>query len=165
MEDKTKLRNKLFQKRLGLSSSQAKELENKINGKLIDYINWQEIKAINVFQTIKINKEIDISILLDFLKTKHPTINIDITSNKVSAIKDVPGGKSYDLMIVPLLGFDRNGNRLGYGGGYYDKFLARNKCQQTVGVAYSFQEVKDLPVEQHDQKLDLIITEKEVIKP
>lgn len=164
MKEKALIRSLCLGKRMSLSAPQVQINSEKIVKNLITYINWRKIKTINVFQTIKINKEIDISILLDFLKTKYPAIKIDITSSKVSAVKDVSEGKSYDLVIVPLLGFDRSGNRLGYGGGYYDKFLSRNNCKEAIGLGYSLQEVKSLPVEEHDQKLDLIITEKEIIK-
>ena len=71
-----------------------------------------------------------------------------------------------DLLIVPLLAFDRDGRRLGQGGGYYDRALADLKARRQVlvlGLAYSGQEVADLPREPHDQALDAILTEKEYI--
>ena len=71
-----------------------------------------------------------------------------------------------DLVIVPLLAFDRDGRRLGQGGGYYDRALADLKARREVlalGLAYSGQEVADLPHEPHDQGLDAILTEKEYI--
>jgi 5-formyltetrahydrofolate cyclo-ligase len=65
---------------------------------------------------------------------------------------------------VPLLAFDKNKNRLGYGKGFYDrylkKYLKKNKKILTVGIAFSFQEYKNLPVNKNDYKLDYIITEK-----
>jgi len=63
---------------------------------------------------------------------------------------------------MPLLGFDRNNSRLGRGGGYYDKFLAR-KNYSLIAIAYSVQELENIITEKHDVKLDIIITEKEVI--
>ncbi len=68
---------------------------------------------------------------------------------------------------VPLVAFDRSGYRLGYGGGYYDATLAAlrkaNPTLQAIGIGFSFQEVDKLPHEAHDVKLDMIVTEKEVI--
>jgi len=68
-----------------------------------------------------------------------------------------------DVLIVPLVGFDAAGNRLGYGGGYYDVTIsalrAQNKLLKTIGVAYSFQRVENLPTEAHDEKLDVVVTE------
>lgn len=165
MQEKSKLRIKLLKERLAISSSQVQEYSNKIVKQLINYVNWQEIKHINTYQTIKINNEINIIGLLDFLKQNYPGIQVDMAESKITATQNVPEGKSYDLVIVPLIGFDRAGNRLGYGGGYYDKFLSKNKCKQAIGLAYSSQEIEGLPIEPHDQKLNLIITEKEIIKP
>lgn len=71
-----------------------------------------------------------------------------------------------DLLIVPMLGFNRSGNRLGYGTGLYDRTLEalrKVKPIKAIGVAYSIQEFPELPVEDHDEKIDLIITEKEII--
>lgn len=67
-----------------------------------------------------------------------------------------------DLVLVPLLAFDRSGNRLGYGGGYYDRTLAALGCQ-AVGFAFSWQEVAQVPSGAYDQPLDRIVTERELI--
>ncbi|WP_207801771.1 5-formyltetrahydrofolate cyclo-ligase [Phenylobacterium hankyongense] len=67
-----------------------------------------------------------------------------------------------DLVIAPVLGFDRLGHRLGQGAGHYDRTLANLRAARPVfviGLAYSGQEVDRLPVEPHDQRLDAILTE------
>lgn len=72
------------------------------------------------------------------------------------------------VIIVPVVAFDRRRFRIGYGGGYYDTtlaFLRKKKKITVIGAAFSFQEVPSIPVEPFDAKLDMIITEKEVIKP
>jgi 5-formyltetrahydrofolate cyclo-ligase len=67
-----------------------------------------------------------------------------------------------DLVIVPGLAFDRQGNRLGFGGGFYDRFLTR--CSATrMGLAYAFQVVDVVPIENHDVQMDRLVTEDEVI--
>jgi 5-formyltetrahydrofolate cyclo-ligase len=66
-----------------------------------------------------------------------------------------------DTLLVPLLGFDRAGNRLGYGGGYYDRTLARLPGSLAIGIAYAAQEVPHIPAEPHDRPLDAIATERE----
>ena len=71
-----------------------------------------------------------------------------------------------DVLIVPLLAFDREGYRLGYGGGYYDRTLAALRAKKliiAIGVAYATQEVKSVPHDTHDQKLDFVMTEKGII--
>jgi 5-formyltetrahydrofolate cyclo-ligase len=67
------------------------------------------------------------------------------------------------LLIVPLLAFTRQGLRLGYGGGFYDKWLAAHPGVPAYGVAYAAQEVAELPGEPHDEPLTGIVTEKELI--
>ena len=70
-----------------------------------------------------------------------------------------------DLVIMPGVAFDRSGNRVGYGGGYYDKFLCEMSSDiPTIALAYNIQILKELPSEKHDIKVDMVITEKETIK-
>ena len=71
-----------------------------------------------------------------------------------------------DLLIVPLVAFDRSGARLGYGGGFYDRSLEKLRQKKktiAIGFAYSGQEVSKIPKEKTDQDLDIIVTEKEII--
>jgi 5-formyltetrahydrofolate cyclo-ligase len=71
-----------------------------------------------------------------------------------------------DLLFVPLACFDRRGNRIGYGAGFYDRTLARLRAVKpvhAVGVAYGVCEVASAPYEAHDQKLDAVVTEQETI--
>lgn len=69
-----------------------------------------------------------------------------------------------DLIIMPGVAFDENGNRLGYGGGYYDKFLDKNNIEcKKVALAYELQVLDKLDTEEHDVKVDSIITEKRTI--
>ena len=68
-----------------------------------------------------------------------------------------------NILLVPLLAFDKYLNRIGYGGGYYDRYIKKIKTKKnilTIGLAYSFQKVKVIPVNKYDKKLDYIITEK-----
>lgn len=63
------------------------------------------------------------------------------------------------LMLLPLLAFDRAGNRLGYGGGYFDRTLAVRCPASVIGVGFAVQEVAHVPVEGHDHPLDQVLTE------
>jgi len=69
---------------------------------------------------------------------------------------------SPDVIIVPGVAFDEERNRLGYGGGFYDRFL-EDSNSTCIGVAFEMQVTHLLPVEVHDQKLDMVVTEKRVI--
>ena len=71
-----------------------------------------------------------------------------------------------DILFVPLVAFDKKLNRLGYGGGFYDRYVQKiSKIKKVikVGLAFSFQKLKTIPVNKHDKRLDIIITEKEII--
>jgi 5-formyltetrahydrofolate cyclo-ligase len=71
-----------------------------------------------------------------------------------------------DVLIVPLAAFDRRGHRIGYGAGYYDMTINRlrsRKAVTAVGIAYAAQEVAEVPATPRDARLDLVLTEKEVI--
>ncbi|OKY75714.1 MAG: 5-formyltetrahydrofolate cyclo-ligase [Desulfobulbaceae bacterium DB1] len=70
-----------------------------------------------------------------------------------------------DVVLVPGSVFDGRGGRLGYGGGYYDRFLAAEACRATrIGLAFEAQVVEALPLLPHDQHLHYLVTEKEIRK-
>ena len=71
-----------------------------------------------------------------------------------------------EILIVPLVAFDRTGGRLGYGGGFYDRTLEKLRAKRAtlaIGFAFEAQEAEDLPLEATDQPLDMIVTERGVI--
>ena len=68
-----------------------------------------------------------------------------------------------DILLVPLVGFDKNLNRLGYGGGYYDRLIERltkKKKVLKIGLALSIQKINNVPITKYDKKLDNIVTDK-----
>lgn len=71
-----------------------------------------------------------------------------------------------DILFVPLLGFDVTGHRLGYGKGYYDRYLSQPAAARArrIGIAYDWQEIPRLPAEPHDVRLHALITDKRLIR-
>jgi 5-formyltetrahydrofolate cyclo-ligase len=67
-------------------------------------------------------------------------------------------------VIIPMLAFDKKGNRLGYGAGYYDRFLVSHPHLTRIGIAFAFQEVEKIPVEATDAGMDIIVTENGIIR-
>ena len=68
-----------------------------------------------------------------------------------------------DILLVPIVAFDKNFDRVGYGGGFYDRYIKRvkkNKNILTIGLAYSFQKVKKIQINKDDMKLNFIVTNK-----
>ena len=71
-----------------------------------------------------------------------------------------------NVLLVPLVAFDKDLNRIGYGGGFYDRYIdkiKKNKEVTTIGLAYSFQKVKKIPIKRYDFKLDYIVTNKGIL--
>ncbi len=92
------------------------------------------------------------------LNLNHDKLKIEIETNQKKVYPDI--------LIVPLLAFDKQFNRLGYGGGFYDRYIEKIEIKKKVfkvGFAFSFQELKEVPVNNYDKKLDLIITERGLI--
>jgi 5-formyltetrahydrofolate cyclo-ligase len=72
-----------------------------------------------------------------------------------------------DILLIPLVAFDKNLNRLGYGGGYYDRLiekLSKKKKIIKIGLALSIQKINNVPINIYDQKLDYIVTNKYIVK-
>jgi 5-formyltetrahydrofolate cyclo-ligase len=148
---------------------------------------WNNATTVHIYVSV-LNNEVDTTGLIFTLFDKgkrvvvprcadepHRLLNIRINSFEEMHVgkfglmepqykqdSEVPA-QELDLIIVPVLAFDKEGGRLGFGGGYYDNLLRECSCPK-IGLAYSFQEVEKVPVEPHDEKLDSIITEKDIIR-
>lgn len=93
----------------------------------------------------------------ELIKNKFDIPELKISKNTVN-MKDC-----LELIFVPLVAFDKNCDRLGMGGGYYDRTLQHlNRNTLTVGLAYSWQEISDISAEKWDIPLDMIITEEKI---
>ena len=69
------------------------------------------------------------------------------------------------ILLVPLAAFDKRFNRIGYGGGFYDRYIKKIKKKKkiiTIGLAYSFQKVEEIPTNKNDIKLDFVVTNKKI---
>ena len=92
------------------------------------------------------------------------SINDPLEINKYGIPEPVSGKIVYpSFLLVPLVAFDKNFNRVGYGGGFYDRYIKKIKKTKkiiTIGLAYSFQKVNEVPINKHDSKLDFIVTNK-----
>ena len=117
-------------------------------------------KEIYVPKTDKVNKEM-IAIKINSLS------NMNVDNWGILEPKDVDKnkiGKEFDLIIMPGVAFDRYGNRIGYGGGYYDKYISQiEDLSNRISLAYDFQVVKSIESESHDIKVNGIITNDEFI--
>ena len=171
------LRKKLLNyRRKNFYFSKIKYSQTKL---ILNKINVLKIKTVGAYYPI--NYEIDcLEILIQLEKSGHK-ISLPITriGNKMDffewSSKDplligeigipepMPKNKIYpDVLLVPLVAFNKYKYRLGYGGGYYDRYIQKIKKIKKIliiGMAFSFQEVKILPTNKYDKKLDFIFTE------
>ena len=101
---------------------------------------------------------------MDFFKWSN---NEPLKINKYGIPEPVSSKLFYpDILLVPIVGYDNNLNRLGYGGGFYDRYIHKIEKYKKIikiGLAFSYQKLKKIPINFHDKKLDFIITEKGIL--
>ena len=141
--------------------------KSKITGKVIGgyYPYNYEIDAIEILKKLeKFNYHLSLPKIrknyqMDFFQwsTKDPLeINKFGIPEPVSDVIKLP-----NILLIPLVAFDKNRNRIGYGGGFYDRYIKKLKKKKkilTIGLAYSFQKVKKIPITKNDIQLDFILT-------
>lgn len=119
-------------------------------------VNWSQYKNIHIYTALTPIHEVDTTLIHNYVAARHPSIKISTSPARKNA--KIPMD-TYDLIFVPVLGFDKHNNRLGMGGGWYDRFLARQTHAKKIGLAYQNAKLANLPVESHDVALDEIITD------
>ena len=178
---KAKLRKKFLK---------IRELRNKKNiqikfDKIFNLINKKKILIKVIGGYFPVNYEVDdLEILNEFYKKKYqvslPVINKKFEMNfykwsfneplKIN-MYGIPEPEKIklvypDVILVPLVAFDKKLNRLGYGGGYYDRLikkLSEKKNILKIGLALSTQKINNVPINEYDKKLDYIVTDKYII--
>ena len=111
---------------------------------------WQDLKR---FYLPRVN-----GIDLDILPYHNARMHIGAFRIEEPTGNDLVDPESMELIIVPAVAYDRQGNRIGRGKGYYDRLLSRTKALR-IGVAYDFQLVDEIEAEPHDIPVDIVITE------
>ena len=179
--DKTELRKKILKIRKLANKNNVKINSNKI----FKILKENNIKKKLVGGYFPVNYEVDdLDILKKFYKKKYkislPIIkknfemdfyewpfNDPLKINQYGIPEPNSNNLLYpDIILVPLVAFDKNLNRLGYGGGYYDRLidkLSKRKKILKIGLALSIQKIKEIPVTKYDKKLDYIVTDKYIL--
>lgn len=187
---KADIRRELVYRRRALSPEQVRDLSRGIIDRLLTLAVWSAARRVLLY--LPINNEVDTGPLLRMIWERGKTAMLPCCRPNEPGVMDFfevrhegqlkPGYCSIpepdrscctlvqpcipDLAVIPGVGFDRSGYRLGYGGGYYDRFLADRVSGQTLvaGLGYDLQIVDALPRDPWDMPMDLIITEKEIIR-
>ena len=165
-----KIRKKKYSKKFSISFNSVEnilkkeKIKNKIIGGYYPYnFEFDDIEILKKLEKknylISLPK-IKNNFQMDFLKwsNKDP-----LTINKYGIPEPYENKVVYpDILLVPMVAFDKSLNRIGYGGGFYDRYINKLKKRKkilTIGFAYSFQRVEKIQANKHDIKLDYIITE------
>jgi 5-formyltetrahydrofolate cyclo-ligase len=169
--DKQALRGKLKRERLELSSQEVAERSQKITKRLLKILDLSSIHSMHTYLPIEKQNEVDTRPILELVWDKYPHIKTATWSNPGKNAKPVWLNRSgqqlyvspdfqFDLIIVPLLGFDSRNHRIGSGGGFYDRFLSTQHKALKIGLCFQSGFVKEgIGFEPHDIVLDKIVTE------
>jgi 5-formyltetrahydrofolate cyclo-ligase len=151
------LREKYRAVRLAMSREEVETKSRQICYRLLSEIDWADVKSLLIYEPIKNLNEVELSVFLAGLKKDYPNIKVDA----VKSDPDQPPPQTrYDLILAPVLAFDKDRYRLGWGGGWYDRFLASQPQAQRIGLSFqSGLANAGLPSEAHDVRLDKIITQ------
>lgn len=191
MSKKEKLRELYQKKRKQMDEIILKNKSNSITDKVYSYVKENSYKDIMIFVSfrneiythdlIKKLLEENINIYVPYIDKNDDEMKISHITNFANDLKpgvfgilepkeqlrtDINLKEKLDLIIVPGLVYSKKGYRIGYGGGYYDKFLSSITGDvKKVGIVYSNLVVDKLPVDSYDIPVDLIITDKKNINP
>ncbi len=170
--------NKCEQRKIIKSRLKQLNKEERINcsliivGKLHKFVRYYKFENIMSYQPIQeevdlteFNKQIDcffpVIVGENMFCGKSKDYIINKYGIKEPLVTNVQNAQAMDLIIVPLIGFDENSNRLGRGKGYYDRFL-KEYAGLKIGIGYECQKLNNIVVEKNDVKMDIIITEREI---
>lgn len=181
---KSELRRIYLDKRKSLSEDEIDRQSVKITENIINYFDWEKIENIHTFLPIKHKKEVNTEYLIKFLWNNDKNVfvpkiiddniytfaltpNTVLEKNTWGILEPQRGSysevKKFDLVITPLLYCDNQGNRIGYGKGFYDRFFTQiNRDSLKVGVNFFLPNEEIIDVFSGDIPLDYLVTSEEV---
>ena len=179
-------KSQIRKKFLKLRENKVKKIKSINHNNIIKLLKKKGIKGKIVGGYYPYNNEIDCIQILKKLEKKNYIISLPkikknsqmdfiqwsskdpLIINKFGIPEPSDGDIKFpDILLVPMLSFDAKLNRVGYGGGFYDRYIHRVKRKKKpllVGLAYSFQQVKSIPINRYDKKLDFVVTERKIIE-
>ena len=180
--NKYKLRSKILKVR---KKNSHKNLKINLN-KFFSFLKINKLKFKNIGGYFPSNFEIDDLKILEMMEKKNFIVSLPVIkkNNQMNFLQwsrndplkinkfGIPEPISSkiidpDILLVPLVSFDSKLNRLGYGGGFYDRYIEKiEKVKKVIkiGLAFSYQKIKKVPINKFDKRLDFIITEKEILQ-
>lgn len=185
--DKKVMRKEMLENRSKLTKKEIREKSNKIKEKLMRLEKFKEAQVIFSFisfgdevdtheiikESLKLGKRVGVPVtipegrkllvseLYDFDKELELGY-YDILAPKEEYIREIHP-KEIDVVLVPGVVFTPAGYRIGYGGGYYDRFFSKNKDVYKIGLCFDMQIADEIPIDLYDIPVDIIITEDRII--
>lgn len=185
--DKKVMRKEMLENRSKLTKKEIREKSNKIKEKLMGLEKFKEAQVIFSFisfgdevdtheiikESLKLGKRVGVPVtipegrkllvseLYDFDKELELGY-YDILAPKEEYIREIHP-KEIDVVLVPGVVFTPAGYRIGYGGGYYDRFFSKNKDIYKIGLCFDMQIADEIPIDLYDIPVDIIITEDRII--
>lgn len=154
--DKPSLRSILSRKLALLTDDEVTRYSREAVERLIAIVDWQAIRTMHIYRSQPKWREVDTTALIAWVEATYPHIEVSATPSDRYA--DFPH-QSFQLIIIPFVGFDVELHRLGRGAGWYDRFLATQPDAHKVGLGLEANKIDNVPVESHDAPLDLVVTE------
>ncbi len=144
----------LLQRRKAVTADEMRAASQAIVAHLPEAVDWSCVKTVHIYKSLPRLGEIDTRPVIDWLAHTHPVVGVTVgePSQDVSFPEE-----RFDVVFVPVVGFDRDGFRLGMGGGWYDRWLATQPQAFKIGLAYAWAELQNLPREPHDVPLDVLL--------
>jgi 5-formyltetrahydrofolate cyclo-ligase len=165
MKSKAVIRAELKQQRAELSLSDVVDKSAKIVAGVQTVLKNLNYTSLHCYEPLTRLHEVDVSELFDTPDVAlYTSRKLDSQWQIVSVIDDIAKpDPQLDVIIVPMLGFDKSLHRIGYGGGYYDRLLAKYPRALKIGVCFESGRLDQLPHEPHDIPLNLIVTDVAVL--
>lgn len=180
-ETKSELRKWIRDRKKHLTKEQIKKRSEQILGAILQLPEYK--KATHIYAYVSYNEEVSTFAFLESVLRSGKTLCVPKVYGEImkfhiiTSLEDLKPGaygilepcndlideKNSGFMLLPGLAFDRAGHRLGYGGGFYDKYLSEHKDFIKVAAAYDFQVVSKVNYESQDIPVDVVVTEDEVI--
>lgn len=186
IQEKKNIRNQILQHRESLDLYTRSQWDESIYNKLINSEAYK--RANTIFAFVSFKSEVDTHKIIRYALEDGKTICVPRIESKqkgleifkiedfeqlkkgyfgiLEPVESCPeaDSKELDLILMPGVAFDRQGGRLGYGAAFYDRFLSKlDKKVDKIALAYHFQILDNIPMDEHDVRIDGVITEEEII--
>ncbi len=184
METKQEIRKKILEQRKSLAQSEYKLLSRAVIRNLFLLREFKTAKILHTYAASKYNEVDTLEMIVECMSQSKKIIvpiadfhSKTMTHSVLHSVNDLQKNafgilepakidlyceNDFDVVLVPVAACDEKGNRIGFGGGFYDKFL-NNVQSPKIGLAFEFQIISEIPSEEHDQRLDFIISERRIL--